>query len=275
MIVVDGGWVWIEASGRFMSGFRKVGVALWSMAVIGIIVLGFVDVDAEVRRQYSNIVQLGAAYACALLCFGTARAFTVADPLRQVWTLIGLGTFAWAMGQSYFWLYPTVNGGAETPYPSLADAGFLLIGPLFVVALIRFRYAAGLHAPPFGVVAAILLLVLSGIITGAYNWEGIKSADPALRSVSIAYALSDPVMLAVTAWVAFGFGRGRIARSWWYVVLGVAAFLGGNQAYSWMQSQGIYVSGAMTDALWPIGFGLIALGAVMSRAAYRDLIADA
>lgn len=246
-------------------------LVVWILVAASIAVLAALDVDAGVRRHWSNLVQLGAAYGCALLCFRTAGLFPPADALRGVWTLFALGVTAWALGQSYFYAYSLIAGGVEAPFPSLADAGFLLIGPLVVFALLRFKAAAGLVAPPLGIVCAVVLGVLSGVVTAHYNAEGLASADLLLRGVSMAYVVFDPAMLAVTTLVAFGFGRGRIARSWWSVVVGIAVFLAANQVYSYLVFSEVYASGVASDALWPIAFGLIAHGALATRSAYAGV----
>ena len=254
-----------------MSSAQKTLAYVWLLASLAIVALSFSETDIGLRRNYSNGTQLVAAYLSAFFCFRTCLIFPSGSPLRQVWGLISGGVLAWAMGQTYFWLYSVLNQGQETPYPSLADIGFLLIGPLVVVALLRFRHASGLSAPTWGGVSSLLLLVVSCIVATNYNWEGIESSDLMLRFVSIAYALSDPMLLAVTVWVASGFGRGTIARSWWYVVVGVISFFVANQIYSFMVFNETYESGAMSDVFWPLGFGLIALGAVLSRVAHSRI----
>jgi hypothetical protein len=246
-------------------------LVVWILVAVSIAALAVLDVDAGIRRHWSNLVQLGAAYACALLCFRTAGLFPPGDALRGVWMLFALGVLAWALGQSYFYAYTVLAAGAEAPFPSIADAGFLLIGPLVVFALLRFKQAAGLVAPPLGIACAAILGVLGGVVTAHYNAEGLASPDLLLRGVSIAYVVFDPAMLAVTVLVAFGFGRGRIARSWWSVVVGIAVFLAANQVYSYLVFSEAYVSGVATDALWPIAFGLIAHGALSTRSAYAGV----
>jgi hypothetical protein len=254
-----------------MSNAEKLVGGLWLMASLAIAVLFFAGADADLRRHYSNGVQLIAALAAALFCFRTCLVFPSGSPLRQVWILLGAGVLAWALGQSYFWLYSVLNDGQETPFPSFAELGFLLIGPLVAVALLRFRHASGLAAPLWGSLTALVLLIAACAAATAYNWEGIQSADLKLKLVSIAYALSDPIMLAVTAWVAFGFGRGSIARSWWCMAAGIALFFIANQIYSFMVFKEIYESGVATDLFWPLSFGLMAWGAARARSAYSTV----
>jgi diguanylate cyclase len=249
-----------------MSKPERILAYVWLAAALLIVPLSLAGVEADLRSSYSNAVQLLAAYLATLFCFRTSGASPVGSATRQVWFLMGAGILAWALGQSYFWLYGVLSG-QETPYPSLADIGFLMIGPLFVVALMRFRFDAGLAAPLWAMLASPLVLLAATALATYINLAGIQSEDATLRLVSIAYSVSDPLLLSVTLLVASGFGRGSIARSWWYVVLGIGCFFFANQAYSTLVFHEMYASGSAFDALWPLGFGLIALGAVRARAA--------
>ena len=250
-----------------MSTAEKLLAWVWLLAALLIAALALVGADADLRSSYSNGVQLFAAYVSAFFCFRTSRVFPAGNAARQVWLLMGAGVLAWALGQSYFWLYGLLSG-QETPFPSPADIGFLMIGPLFVVALLRFRFDAGLAAPLWAMLAAPLVLLAAAAMATYINLAGIQSEDWAIRLVSIAYSVSDPLLLSVTLLVASGFGRGSIARSWWNVVSGIASFFFANQSYSALVFHDRYASGSAIDVLWPIGFGLIALGAARSRAAH-------
>jgi hypothetical protein len=250
-----------------MTTSEKLLAFVWLAAALLILPLTVLVTDAELRSAYSNGVQLLAAYLAAILCMRASSAFAPGDATRQVWMLMGLGVLAWALGQSYFWMFRLLTG-QETSYPSLADVGFLMIGPLFVIALLRFRFAAGLSAPGWALLLSPLVLLASAALAVYINWEGIRSEDLGLQLASIAYSVSDPLLLAVTLLVASGFGRGSIARAWWYVVYGITCFFFANQAYSTLVFHELYASGSPIDAFWPLAFGLIALGAVRSRAAH-------
>lgn len=249
-----------------MSTSERLLAYVWLAAVLLILPLSMLPAESALRGSYSNIVQLLAAYLSAFFCLRASSAFSSSDATRQVWLLMGFGVLAWALGQTYFSLYRVLSG-QETPYPSLADVGFLMIGPLIVIALLRFRVSAGLSAPGWAWLLAPLVLLASAALAIYINLEGIRSESATLHVVSVAYSLSDPLLLSITLLVASGFGRGSIARAWWYVVYGIACFFFANQAYSTLVFKEMYASGAAIDAFWPLGFGLIALGAMRSRAA--------
>jgi diguanylate cyclase len=253
-----------------MSIVQRVLVFLWVAATLAIAALAFTDAEAELRLNYSNGVQLLTAYLSGLLCFRTSRVFPASSPLRHVWSLMGAGVLAWAIGQSYFASYPLLHDGQETPFPSFAEFGYLLIGPLIVFALLRFRRATGLSAPAWGIALAFILLVGAAAAALKFNWEGIQSSDVALGASSLGYALFDPVLLAVTALVASGFAGGGVGKSWWYVVGGIIFYFVANLCYSYMVFNETYQTGSWTDIFWPLGFGLIALGAVATHKAFGD-----
>lgn len=244
--------------------------AVWVLMSLGIVVLALMDYEAGFRLYYSNGVQLFAAYTSALLCYRTMWVFPSATPLRFVWGLVGTGVLAWAIGQTYFASYPIWHAGADTPYPSMADIGFLLIAPLIVIALLNFSRVSELRAPIWGKVLAVLTLFVTGTFAVNYNLEGLQAQDIALLVTSLGYAIFDPILLTVTVLTASGFGSNRVGKAWWYVVAGIMLYYIGNLLYTALVFNETYVSGAMTDAFWPLGFGLIGFGAVYAREIFME-----
>jgi diguanylate cyclase len=243
---------------------------IWVLISLGIVMLALMDYEAGFRLYYSNGVQLCAAYVSALLCYRTMRVFPSATPLRFVWGLVGTGVLAWAVGQTYFATYPLWHAGADTPYPSLADIGFLLIAPLIVIALLSFRHVSELSAPIWGKALAVVTFFVSGAFAINYNLEGLQSLDIKLLVTSLCYTAFDPILLTVTVLVASGFGSNRVGKAWWYVAAGIVLYYVGNLLYTALVFNETYASGTMTDVFWPLGFGLIGLGAVYAREIFME-----
>ena len=55
---------------------------------------------------------------------------------------ISLGLITWGIGQC-FWSYYTIRQIAEVPYPSLADAGYIVSWPLWTIGIINLSKATG------------------------------------------------------------------------------------------------------------------------------------
>lgn len=238
---------------------------VWIAASLLIAVFAMLGEDAQFRLYYSNALQTLLPLAAAMLCYQTMFAFPSGSPLRKVWGLIGSGVLAWGIGATLFAAYPIFNNGAETPYPYYSDIGYLLTGPLMIIALLTFKDATGLVSPAWGKwLSGILLLGLVAIAL-RINWDGLLGEGIILPLVSTGYVLFDPVLLAVTVLTASAFGGGVVGRAWWCVVGGILLYYIANQAYNYFIFIKEYATGSPVDIGWLLGFGLIAMAAVMTR----------
>ena len=137
-----------------------------------------------------------------------ARAVRVREE-RAAWALIAFGLAAWSAADLYYEL--VLSKLEEPPYPSIADAGWLVFYPacwVAVVLLMR-RRIREFHASlwldgivaALGVAAVTAALVLPPIL--AMSVEG----DPAAVAVNLAYPVGDVLLLvllvgalALTGW---------------------------------------------------------------------------
>lgn len=243
---------------------------LWLMAVTAQVVLALIGFDPQIRLYFSNAVMLSTSTLAALICLFAARALPQGSPLRTGWMLISAGIAGWAIGQLIFFSYPLLHAGLDTPYPSAADIGFLLTSPLIALGLIVFHRSAGLSAPRWGTLLAAALFFVGGYWCYDSNVGGMFTGDAWLSLASIGYALTDPILLAVTVYVASSFKAGTtMSRAWWLVTAGVVLMLFGNQTYSYLVFLDTYATGSIIDVSWTVGFGLMALSAFYMRASMR------
>ncbi len=73
------------------------------------------------------------------------------------------------------------------------------------------------------------------------------------------------IRVAVTVLTASAFRGGVIGKSWWYMVGGILLYYIANQAYTYLVFTKQYTTGSPIDIGWLLGFGLIALAAVITR----------
>ncbi len=243
---------------------------IWLLASLPIVVLALLDADAALRLHYSNSAQLAAAYLAFLLCLRTAWRLPVGDSGRTTWNLIGFSLLFWALGQTLFFFYPVMNNGAETPYPWWSDIGYLLMPPLLVIALVQFIRGMGVSLSLGGILGG-LVVGLAGLAFAAWgNWEDLGGEDLWTPLAAIAYMTFDPILIGMTVIAASVMGGGLAARPWWFVVAGIASYYISNVIYSFYNGMDAYATGMASDVGWPLGFGLIAIAALLTDELYRE-----
>ncbi|MEO6143940.1 MAG: hypothetical protein ABIP19_08185, partial [Dermatophilaceae bacterium] len=144
-----------------------------------------------------DVTQMGFAFAGAAGCaVGAAR---TRGRLRWAWVYLMLASASWGAGQTIWTMYE-VWWGRETPFPSVADIGFLGFVPPAVVAiwLLPTRSGAGDNRRRLldGLtvtcsVALISWYIVLGPMVRADDGSGFALA------VSVAYPVSDILLLTV------------------------------------------------------------------------------
>ena len=200
----------------------------------------------------------------ALLLLATAacglRAVLVA-PERWAWAALTAAAGIWMV--SSVWWQVTLSGVDDPPYPSLADAGWLLFYPLAytgVVLLVRERVPAFSRSVWLdGLVGG---MAVAGI-GAALVFDAIMNAsegDAAAVVTNLAYPLADLALLAVVI--------GGMAATGWqrqssFLLLAVAlvALAVSDVTYLYKVATETYLEGSPVDAGWPIGMVLLAFAA--------------
>ena len=115
---------------------------------------------------------------------------------RWIWVCFGLGVGAWTAGDIY-WTVALIDV-KHPPYPSLADAGYLLVYPFMYVGVlllvrqrVRFSTGAWLDGAIGGLAAAALA---TAILSPALI--GLTKGDPAVVATNLAYPLGDVLLLS-------------------------------------------------------------------------------
>jgi diguanylate cyclase (GGDEF)-like protein len=223
----------------------------WAPLACVLLVAAFVA-DLAVRpggvvftRGVDDIAQMVAAIVGA----GAAgwRARRTAGRYRVSWALIGAGCAGWAAGEA-IWCYFELLVGRETPFPSLADAGFLIFPVLALAGLLvrpsaaftgQGRFRVGLDA---ALVSASLFLISWITALGQVFRAGADSHFAEV--VSLAYPVSDLVLVTVAGMVCLS-----IADS----------------GFAYLTAIGHYGAVNFIDAGWVAGFLVIAVAAVLDH----------
>ena len=153
---------------------------------------------AFVARATDDIGQSVAALIASVAC--TRRAFSLPSRARWSWLFIGAATASWAVGE-LIWSYYELISDRETPFPSLADLGFLLFPAFALLGLLlrpssAFAGTGRIRVLLDGVMVASALFVVSWETALGSVYHG-GAANTFALIVGLAYPASDVIMLTV------------------------------------------------------------------------------
>jgi diguanylate cyclase (GGDEF)-like protein len=198
------------------------------------------------------------AIVAGIFCIRAAR--RTAGASRRGWILLAAGCLSWGAG-NLTWSINEYLLHAEKLFPSPADIGFLIF-PVAGTAgfwLISGRSSLGSRLTLFmdGLIVTGALFAVSWVVTLRSVFAAGADSVPAF-AVSLAYPIGDLVLATMAVLLAARTRRG--ART--TVVLFVTGMLGmavADTLFAVGTSNGTYVSGALSDAGWVIGFASFAL----------------
>lgn len=184
--------------------------------------------------------------------------------LSRIWLGFTLGMTFWFIGETT-WAFYVLGLNVEIPYPSIADA-FWLIGyiPLLIaidsyVRLFRpalFKKMYAISAAVVSVVGIVLFAVLAPSIIAAEN-------DVVTLSISLAYPALDIILFseAILGLLIFTVTRlkGKVGGAWLLINAGIIMNVIGDMLFSYATSQDTYFSGHPLDLFFYWGYILFAL----------------
>ena len=184
------------------------------------------------------------------------------DPAsRRAWALLGVAPIAYSVGDLYY--YAFLQDASHVPYPSWADAGWLVTYPVINVGLVllvrsqfgKVRTSLWLDGLTGGAGAAAL--VGAGVLRPVLEATG--GSMPVVLT-NLAYPVGDLALLTVLILV-FNLNGWRPGRSWWLIAAAPATLLVVDSVYLLQVSAGTYVDGGLLDLGWPVAFAGLGLAA--------------
>lgn len=238
----------------------------WRVAAVAAAVLVVVNGYVLITQPFSEstittFTDLGQLTAATLGGCGAAwaavRAWrTERQRLAASWILISAGVFAWAWGQAVWTGYEVILG-EEVPFPSLADAGFLLLPVLAGIGLLvwpvgvsegRDRLAGLLDGALIG---AGLLIISWATSLGATIEAGGENTAAAV--IGAAYPVGDVVLVALVV-VLLTRAAPTNRTSLLILSAGLVSLAIADSAFMYGTSTGSYSSGGLLDLGWFAGF---------------------
>jgi hypothetical protein len=227
-------------------------------------------------KAVTAIDDIGEAVAAAIAAGACAWAASRAHGKDRVgWALMGISAGLWAAGE-VVWSYYEVFQGIPTPYPSLADAGFLSAVP-FAFAGIR-----AFWGPPRGTSAswriwfdAVIVAIALTSTAWGFGLRTVWESDSPTKALDLAYPVSDILIGAVLILAirrATQQQKGRMAL----LLAGVALYSISDSAFAYLNAENSFGAvGNVIDTGWFAGFLLIALAATYPASAPKPAAAPA
>jgi hypothetical protein len=144
---------------------------------------------------FDDLGELVAAVLAAVACLLAAR--RASGPGRRAWALIAGWALMWGLGEAV-WCWYELLRNVPTPFPSLADAGFLGAIPFAVAGVLSFPGAAARGRARLRLlldgltIASALLSVSWATVLGRVDAAGGDSL--LAQALSLAYPISDAVI---------------------------------------------------------------------------------
>src|SRR3954452_8845848 len=217
-------------------------------------------------RAIDDLGELAAAAIAAAA--GGWRASRLTGRARLSWAFLAAGCAAWAVGEA-LWSYYELLLGRDTPFPSWADAGFLLFPALALVGLLTrpssaFAGQGRLRVALDALLVSASLVVISWVTAlgevyraGADTWFA--------ATVALAYPGTDIVLLSVAV-ITIAFSRSRNRSGLVAVVVGIVFLTAGDSGFAYLTAKGTYGEVNLIDGGWVAGFLVLALAAVWDDA---------
>ena len=184
------------------------------------------------------------------------------DKFSRIWLAFTLGLIFWFLGE-LGWAVYTLALGVEIPYPSMADAAWL-IGyiPLFAAFhgyLRNFQFTVSRKFFTIGAVVIGLACFGSFAYFVAPVFADMAGKEATTIAIDIAYPTLDLALLGYSLLALLIFMRGRIALAWALISSAVFMFVLADMLFTYATLQGTYFAGHPLELPFHFGYILYAL----------------
>ncbi len=210
--------------------------------------------------QIASALYVAATALAAIAIFAAAYRLRLFCPIA--WLLIAAALALAAIGHG-IWYWLDLQG--LEPFPSLADAFYLAVYPLFIIALWKL---GGRASGQYGALSDALVV---GVSAAVLSWTFLivpYGNDPDLTAgqliVSAAYPVADVILLPMILRLLF-LHRSRLPAHV-FLLTGMLAYFVADVLYAHGNSASWYQPGGFTDAWWLLAYTLFAAAAWHSSA---------
>jgi diguanylate cyclase len=209
-----------------------------------------------------NILTVAVGMGCTSLCLYIAWR---KPAQRRLWLCWGIGLLFYSVGDA-LWFYTEIALRLD-PFPSLADAFYLLHVPLFIIGILnlprrRFRPT---EAARIGLNIAVITVALATVTWRYVVAPIIDGGGETLPFiVSLAYPLSNLVTMSLLMFYLLRPHSAPLHSEIWFLCAGIVLFSSADLVFSIRNAQNFDDVAQPYYALWPFGQVLIAAAAFLS-----------
>ncbi|BBY29022.1 putative bifunctional diguanylate cyclase/phosphodiesterase [Mycolicibacterium sediminis] len=205
--------------------------------------------------------------------FAAVTAWRCRGRQRRAWAALTVALTAWFFGDMVWAYYELVLGVGTTPFPSPADAGYLIFPVAACVALVLLPIGTVGQSQPRLLLDGLMVGVSLFVIFWTLGLEAVfHRGDDSLFAfaVSVAYPIADLVLLTVAALILTRARSGqRAVVTVLTLAMGVMAVADGT--FVLVNADDDYVSGGLIDVGWAAGLLLLAVAAMLgSRSSHIE-----
>lgn len=224
----------------------------------------------------------------------TAEAYGLRSQVGRAVMLLALGVTCWGVGSMIWFWYNTCpqwsafhcTHGTSTPYPSLADVGFLAIFPCAVLAFAQLGRVLAIDREyvvpklwiPLVCLVVTAYLTLPAVevagVTFGRSWLFDEGYGTSQIVFSLLYLLSDIVILSLGLMLlarSRETAGGMLVRPLLLLSCGLIALYLGDMVFDLRVSNDVYFNGDMADGLYAIAMMLFVLSFVRFRREHQLL----
>ena len=256
----DGWSLWL---GRLSSEWRRFAFAALLAFVAAVVFLIWTAFRIGGVTTTIAVDDIGEAVASGVAAISLALAARRSSGrLRAAWALFAAGAASWTVGEA-IWSWYEVFQGIAVPFPSAADAGFLIAIPLGIAGVLTFtsaptRMATRGEALLSGAIVALSLLFVAWALGLRTVYDQSLQPVPATL-IGLAYPVGDIVTITVLLIAVRRATRAQVGRML-LLIGGLASIAVADSAFTYLTASGTYGSiGSVLDIGWVVGYLLIAL----------------
>jgi diguanylate cyclase (GGDEF)-like protein len=246
---------------------RRLQIARYTLGALTVILLLVALVNfasGHVDRTFSDLGMDAAALFAALNCGLASR--VASGRLRIAWGWLAAATLSWVLAQA-LWSWNELVLHIVSPFPGWADVGFLGF-PLGAVMAVAFFPSNVFRADRRRM---ILDALITASAIGLMSWDivlgdVVEAGGDSMfaTSVSVAYPLSDIVLLVVCVLVASRSRDHRMPLAFIAAGLGLMALA--DSGYAYLVATNSYATGNPINLVWILALSTLALAPVMPGA---------